>query len=87
MATLQIAIVCPASLADTRWTVEVDGRFYGEYRSRAAALNDALDLARDASAEGSRVEVAVWSASRNVRDIEWRSGETGRPAGTGLHGE
>jgi hypothetical protein len=72
MATLRIAIVCPASLADPRWTVEIEGRVYGEYRSRAAALSDALDLAHDASAEGSRVEVAVWSASRNVRDIEWR---------------
>jgi hypothetical protein len=31
-------------------------------------------LAQDASARGEHVEVAVWSASRNVRQIEWVSG-------------
>jgi hypothetical protein len=85
MAMLQIAIVCPGSLADSRWTVEIDGRVHGEYRSRAAALHDALDLAREAGAEGHGVEVAVWSASRNVRDIEFRSGPPGPAPEAGRH--
>ena len=44
------------------WTIEVDGRVHGEYRSEADALLDAIDLANEAGQQGTPAE-AAWCPS------------------------
>jgi hypothetical protein len=61
-----------------RWTIEIDGRVYGEYRSEEDALLDAIDLANEAGQQGVQAEAARCSSGGECR-IAWVFGRDGLP--------
>jgi hypothetical protein len=62
-----------------RWTVEIDGRVYGEYCTEEEALLDAIDLANEAGQQGMMAEAARRSSGGECRTA-WVFGRDGLPS-------
>jgi len=62
----------------SRWTIEIDGRVYGEYRSEEDALLDAIDLANEAGQQGAEAEAVRCSSGGECRTA-WVFGRDGLP--------